>query len=384
MAFFGVALGGLLTLMLWRAEDRQKLAEEELIEVARLAIKNEAERLDAKRAELETVLMAYGEWMEFPDFDELRNIEWATQGKSEQDAEVAKLLDQQADEVLRKFSAGDYFVDGQFQTRTVLLELFGFMENIAKVYRPDSERPILETNLEALFKAVNRASLQVILLLEELPLIDVKDLNLRKMADGVRKASKVYRKYEEIQPYLEPVRYLWQGSKLLLTSNPLLAAGWIAGTELIWRGGKHVGKKAIDAYLLSLVRQTLGILAWETASIFDRTHRYRNPDWVFAVELTHLVSLWPMDRDTLREALRELGKIPLRSSYDRIFLYRCLAQHVSPKPERFAQPDLLALETRGRIFDRLEAFFETHVEDATEKEIGAWKKGLAKRLSIEE
>ena len=34
-----------------------------------------------------------------------------------------------------------------------------------------------------------------------------------------------------------------------------MAAGWIAGSEILWKGGKKVGKKAMDAYLLSLVRQ---------------------------------------------------------------------------------------------------------------------------------
>ncbi|NNM28051.1 MAG: hypothetical protein HKO57_00895 [Akkermansiaceae bacterium] len=230
--------------------------------------------------------------------------------------------------------------------------------------------------------AINRASLQVILLLEEIPLVEAKDLNLRRVAERVRQASKVVRKYEDLQPYLEPVRYLWQGSKFLLASNPLLAAGWIAGSELIWKGGKRIGKRAIDGYLLSLMRQTLGIIAWETATIYDRTHRYRNPDWVFAVELTHLVSVFPLHRDTLHHALKELGNIPLRSSYDRVFLYRCVAQHVSPKPDRFAQADLLTEETRLTIAERLLRFFHEHVEETTPGVTDSWSQGLAQRLEV--
>jgi hypothetical protein len=45
------------------------------------------------------------------------------------------------------------------------------------------------------FKAVNRASLQIILLLEELPILEVKEMNLRKVSENIRTASKVYRKY---------------------------------------------------------------------------------------------------------------------------------------------------------------------------------------------
>ncbi|MCB1230120.1 MAG: hypothetical protein KDN19_07635 [Verrucomicrobiae bacterium] len=380
--FFGVALVGLLALMLWRAEDKEELDAEDLIEVAREAIHNEAARLDRKRLDLEKRVLAYGEWMEFPDFEELREADWTAIARSEQDERVARLLASESDAMLARFSDGTYFDSGKFQAKLLLLDIYTFVEAVSKIYQPGSERPLLETNLESLLKAINRASLQVILLLEELPLIEVKELNLRKVSEGVRKANKVYRKYEELQPFLEPVRYLWQGSKFLLTSNPLLAAGWIAGTELIWKGGKHIGKKALDAYLLSLVRQSLGIIAWETASIYDRSHRYRNPDWVFAVELAHLVSQFELTGETLRETFQEIGKIPLKSSYDRIFLYRCVAQHVSPKPERFAQADLMAETTREQIQTRLEAFYSSHLSGSRGKEVEKWRNGMKSRLGL--
>lgn len=380
--FLGVALVGLLSLVLWKAEDKQELKDEELIEVAREAIHGEAARLDRKRLELEKRVLAYGEWMEFPDFEELRQADWREIARSEQDEAVARLLASESDVMLARFSDGTYLEEGKFQTKLLLFDIYGFVEKVSRVYQPGSERPLLETNLEALLKAVNRASLQVILLLEELPLVEVKELNIRKVSEGVRKANKVYKKYEELQPYLEPVRYLWQGSKFLLTSNPLLAAGWIAGTELIWKGGKHIGKKALDAYLLGLVRQSLGIIAWETASIYDRSHRYRNPDWVFAVELTHLVSQFELTRDTLSSSLQEIGKIPLKSSYDRIFLYRCVAQHVSPRPDRFAQAHLIEESVRQQIRQRLEDFYSQHLTGSDHEKLSKWRAGMMGRLGL--
>jgi hypothetical protein len=381
--FFGVALAGLMGLVLGKVKVSEEPGENELLEVAREAIRSEADRLDARRTEMEKKLMAYGEWMEFPDFDELREVNWAVSGRSEQDTRVAELLDAEAERMMKRFSTGVYWEGKTFQTRILLTELMDFMEGIAKVYQPDSERPFLETNLESIFKAVNRASLQVILLLEEMPIVEAQEWNLRKVSDGVRRASMVYEKYEWVRPFLNPVRYLWHGSKLLLISNPLTAVGWIAGSELLWQGGAKLGKKAMNAYLLSLVRQTLGIIAWETASIFDSTHRFRNPDFVYGVELAHLVSRFPMDRETLRGALKELGKIPFRSTFDRVFLYRCVAQQVSPKPERFSQSDLLDEEVRESIFEQLTAFLEKHVEEATDKEIAKWEKGVRERLAVD-
>ena len=223
-----------------------------------------------------------------------------------------------------------------------------------------------------------RASLQVILLLEELPLLDVKEMNIRKASDAVRKASKVYRKYEEIQPILEPFRYLWQGSKFLLTSNPLMAAGWIAGTEILWKGGKKIGKKAMDAYLLSLVRQTLGILAWETAGIYDKTYRYRSPDWIYGLEIVHCASEFEPTTELLRAVFKELGSIPLRSSYDRIFLYRCVASHVSPKPTQFAACEWLPSEMANDIAEKLEEKAERPCRQGSSDRVLAWVDGLSR------
>ncbi|MEM7601973.1 MAG: hypothetical protein AAF357_11235, partial [Verrucomicrobiota bacterium] len=195
----------------------------------------------------------------------------------------------------------------------------------------------------------------------------------------------VYKKYEELQPYLKPVRYLWQGSKMLLTANPLLAAGWIAGSEIIWKGGKHLGKKAMDAYLLSLVRQTMGIIAWETAGIYDPTHRYRSPDWLYGVEMAHLLSKFDATQEVLRETFRELGRLPLKSSYDRIFLYRCIAQNASPKPKHFAQPELLSKEIREQLMAQLIEFYEKNISanaETTNEETVKWREGLKERLGL--
>ncbi len=386
---FAASLVGLLVIVLWRLPmvPPQNPASdgEEIIELARRAIRTEAGRLEAKRQDLERILMAYGEWMEFPDFKTLRTVDWKDEAHLNMDARVVELIDQESDRVLQRFSSGIYWASGSFEARQLLLDLAAFTETIARVYKPESELPLLELNLESLFKAVNRASLQIILLLEELPILEVKEMNLRKVSENIRTASKVYRKYEELQPYLAPVRYLWHGGKLLMTSNPLLAAGWIAGSELLWKGGKHLGKKAMDAYLLSLVRQTLGIVAWETAGIYDPTHRYRSPDWVFGVELAHLLCQFDETPEILRESFRELGRLSLRSTYDRLFLYRCVAQNASPKPKHFAQAELLPLATRREIRERLVAFYDKHVEGSgtmPREAAGKWQAGLEERLGL--
>lgn len=384
MAAFA-AVGFAVTLSWNKKEEPKESEEEDLAEIARQAIRNEATRLEKKRHELEKVLIAYGEWMELPDYKMLQTINWQNEAHQQMDHRVANLIDDEADRMLQVYSSGEYWKDGKFEGRQALIDLIEFTESVARLYQPESDRPLLELNMESLLRSINRASLQIILLLEELPIVEVKEMNLRKVTDNVRKASKVYKKYEELQPILKPVRYLWQGSKLFLASNPLLAAGWIAGSEVLWKGGKAIGKKAMDTYLLSFVRQTLGIIAWETASLYDSTHRYRNPDWLYGVEIAHLLSRFDATQDVLREAFQEIGRLPLQSSYDRLFLYRCIAQNVSPKPKYFAQPELLTNELKQQLCDQLNNFYEKMISDnvaVENEETRKWREGLKDRLGL--
>lgn len=384
----GLCLAGFLVILFWKSAVSEQSEEEQVLEVVRQALHHEGERLDKKRIELEKVLMSYGEWREFPDFEKLQNLDWRNETHARHDEQVAEIVEREAQEMLERFSSRAYWDaenGGRFDARKLLLDLFTLMEDIARIHQPDSDRPLLETNLEELLRAVNRASLQIILLLDEVPLIELQNLNLRQASDFVSKAAKVHRKYQELEPILSKMRLASQGGKLLIAGNPLLAGLWIAGSELIWRGGKKLGKKAFDAYLLSLVHQTLGILARETAAIYDPGHRYRDPNWVFGVELAELFSRFDASGDTLRKGFRELGKLPLRSCYDRLYLYRCVARRASPKPGSFAQAELLSGEAREEIRDRLLAFHEKHFGGEagnSQREYRKWREKMEVRLGM--
>ncbi|MEM0897319.1 MAG: hypothetical protein AAGJ79_10565 [Verrucomicrobiota bacterium] len=376
------AVIGFVALQFFGGKNTSPDSRLEALQVAEDSIRAETARLDSRRADMEKVLMAYAEWMEFPDFDEVRDTSWNAPAKTARDAEVAALLETEADQFLRRMSEGAFQTDGQFSPKLLLLDLWDFTEKVARIYNPDSPKPLLETNLADLLKSINRASIQIILLLEEIPLIDIKEWNLRQVSDGVRKATKAAQTYKDLEKYINPLKYVWQGSKVLLASNPITAAGWIIGSNLAIEGGKKLGKRAADAWVLSFVRQTLGIIAWETASIYDRTHRFRNPEWVYGIEVAHLMSEFPLEPKSLRAALKEIGNLALSSTYDRIFLYRCVAQHVSPKPERFVDIDLLAEENRQAIADRLNTFAGKQVGPPEERKLRKWQKDVGKRLSV--
>ncbi len=341
------------------------------LRILREAIQKEAKRFESSRVLLEDRMIAYSEMCEFPDFrklDEQARSEATTPGREE--AKLSEMIEEESEAMLGRFSkGGGYFVEGQFQHPLLLKDLLSFMESVAKQYRPDAQHPLLEMNLESLLKAVNRTALQLILVLEEIPLIKAHEVNLASVAAGLRKASGVVKTYRQAEPYLSPLRYALQGSKFLAASNPLVAAGWIASSELLVRGGKKLGKKAIDVYFLSLLRQTVGIIARETASLYDPKFRHRNAPWALGVELAHLASCFQADVDLWRKVFEQINRLPIHSAYDRLFLHRCLLHEVSPKPSDCTSPGELDAKEREEILSKLlgqaKGFSKAHV----------WRKG---------
>ena len=75
----------------------------------------------------------------------------------------------------------------------------------------------------------------------------------------------------------------------------------------------------------------------------------------------------------------------MRSSYDRLFLYRCIAQNVSPKPKYFAQPELLTDELKQQLYDQLDTFYEKTIAenpDVSNDETRKWRERLQDRLGL--
>ena len=115
---FLVSLSGLLVIMFGRVAPTDPgtgKENEALVELARNAIRSEASRLDAKRQDLEKILMTYGEWMEFPDFKALQTIDWKDEAHLRMDSRVAELIDHVialADGIHRAAAIGIHRVEG--------------------------------------------------------------------------------------------------------------------------------------------------------------------------------------------------------------------------------------------------------------------------------
>lgn len=378
--------GFLGALFSWRNLSIQELdikKERQGLEIIRRELASEMGQLEVRRQRFERRLLTYGEWMEFPDEGTAPVPEKPEQAEAvrAQDEAVARIVRERSESLLERFRSEDFLVDGTFSAELLMREAGEFLEDIARVYQPGVTSPILETNVEKLLQAINRLSMQLLFQIEQLP-INLKDYSLARMAEHVRTASRFYGYYQSLQPYLPIANYTWQLGRVVAGTNPLTAGTLFLGSEALRRGGKRVGKFYLERYSLKLTQEAVRLLGNEAATVFDPGYRHRDSSWIYGVELAELVHAFAPSVKTLEAAFQELGALPLRGSYDRVYLYRCLAAHASPEPHKFGVTGHLSSTERHEIARRLEVFFERHAHGRHPERVQGWAKGVEERLGV--
>ena len=84
---------------------------------------------------------------------------------------------------------------------TIREEALQMIQQVAKIYNPDSQNPLLETSLDQLARAASRICLHVLVLLEQLP-VSVQHYNANKLYGYMQKAIASYGVYQKASPWL--------------------------------------------------------------------------------------------------------------------------------------------------------------------------------------
>lgn len=389
LAAGAISLGGAFLFRLKLVGEREELertrevvhGEREMIEALRRSVDDDVHGFEKRRKEFEQRLMTYHEWMEFPDLDAWSSLQRVPQEIDDRDRLMIAKVQEAADRVLEGFRTDRFSENGRFEPRLLVNDIAGFVADIARVYQPLAREPLLETSLEKLLKATNHISLQLLFQLEQLP-FNLKDYSLARAYEHFKTASKLHSVYRSVSPYLPYANYTWQLGRLVLGANPIVTGTWILGSELIRRTGFKVSKVYMDRYTLKLTGEAIRVVANEAAMIFDDHFRYRDASWIYGLELVEMVHFFPLSRETLQVALCEIGNLPLRNSYDRIFLYRCLALGRSPQPQSFVKASALTIDQRREIAERLERFFRHHLHGRRAERVTEWSAAAGERLGL--
>ncbi|MGE0084195.1 MAG: hypothetical protein AB7S75_07205 [Desulfococcaceae bacterium] len=358
--------------------------EKENFEKIRKVFEQEGEKrlllIQKKEAAISQKLMIFHEWMEFPSGieDRSEDSEIHKGDFTKQDQAVLELLKERTDRLFEKIKNNKYQDAGNFKRELLMNDVSDLIISVARIYHPESQNPLLETSVEQLLRSANRIALQVLVLLEQLPL-DIKTYNLKKIYETVQAGVKAYGVYKSIDPYWTYFRPVYYLGRFALGSNPVtLGVTWALG-ELAKGGSKKISSWLANRYALKLLYEVVFIIGNEAAAIFGGNFRHREVNWIYGAELTELIRGFPLSAEALGTGLNEIGQLRLRNEYDRIFFYRCLAARKSASPDSFPARNFLSAGDCQIIARRLERFSEKFVR-AKADELEKWKKKAEERL----
>lgn len=375
---------------------RQQLREEEIRldnerrewEAIKLQATREMEqqstRIEKREQNLAQRFLTYHEWMEFPKPIDLADPEIPTDAELAEmvrkDRQMLQLLKDETQLLYDNILANRYVDNGEFLPDVLFHDARELMTKVARIYEPGAEHPLLETSLPRIIRGVSRGCLQLLVILDELPL-DVKKYSINRMAGYIRRAVQAYRMYRSSEPYWPYVSTAWYLSRFAMGTNPLTLGAWWFLSSLSQRGATAVATHLVNRQALTLLASVVRVIGYEVASLYG-DFRHRDANWIYAVELTELVSQFPLSRESLEHALREIGALQLRSEYDRIYLYRCIAAHSTSHPDRYRAHVILTPDERNAIAGRLERFLETFVHGKTPSRVSKWTAGVEQRLGV--
>ena len=365
---------------------QQQRELEELKKVLAAQLEERAKQLDAREISLDDRLVAFQEWLEYPqpktsDDGHHGPIESKL---TEKDQQVFELLEKESQQLYDRIKSGRYKAsdedDGKFNVDQARNDALEFMLAVARIYQPDAQDPLLETSVSDVLRAASRTCLHLLIVLERLPL-SLHDKSISTIYSYVRKAVKAYDLYQAASPYLGFASRAFNVGRFAAGVNPLTVGLTWALSEFGKKGAKTLTTKFVDQQAVGVLHDLVRVVGFEVAGIYSGEFRHRDPHWVFGSELTHLMSQFPVSRESLSRALREIGGLELRNEYDRVYLYRCLSTHRSAEPLQNAA-GILSTQDCQNVVKRLENFYRSFMHGRTERRTEAWKSGVEERLGV--
>jgi hypothetical protein len=367
------------------ASERDEI--EELRKAIEAQLEERAQQLDSREVALDDRLVTFHEWLEYPQPNQTpaQDRQQSDARLAEKDQQVHELLESEAKQLYERIKAGYYKKsddadDGKFNVDRAREDAIALAVAVARVYQPDVEDPLLETSVSDVLRAASRTCLHLLIVLERLP-FGLHDKSLSSIYSYIQKAVKAYDVYQAASPYLGFATRAFNAGRFAIGTNPLAVGLTWALSEFGKQGAKKLTSKFVDHQAVGVLHDLVRVVGFEVAGIYSGDFRHRDPNWVFGSELTHLMSQFPVSRESLSRSLREIGSLQLRNEYDRVFLYRCLSTHRSAEP---LQNSTLVLSTEDCqiVVKRLENFYRSFMHGRTERRTEAWRTGVEERLGV--
>ena len=354
-------------------------------EETRAALLTELDHRASRLGEREHILAArfarFQEFLEYP-VDDLHESQSTAElhQLSDNDRKVRKLLETEAERVYEKIRRNGYTVNGKVDVFAIRDEAHLLFKQVAQIYKPGSENPLLETSFEQLARAASRVCLHVLVLLEQLP-VNVQHYNISTLYGYFQKAVTGYGVYQKATPWLSYLSRGLYAGRIAAATNPATIGAWWLATEVGKIGASKLIENVVDRQAVAVLHQVIAVVGVEAASIYGAGFRHRDPAWILGTELVELIHSFPPSGESLRNGMKLITGLPLRNEYDRIYLYRCLANHRSAGL-RVTDSAMLTREEREKIAKQLEQFFADHIHGASDSTTQKWRESAEQRLDL--
>lgn len=366
-------------------------------------LEEKAETLTARELTLNTRALALQQWMQFPDAIDFHKQQGthqtATAGSNEIDddpmaqhdhqlfelidAKTHELFDSIKQDAYRKEEAGGKVFDNQ----KIRLDLIALVADVAAIYRPGEQSPLLKTNVESVSRAIGRASLRLLVVVDNLP-GGLARYDFQSIYSLVMHAVRTFGLYQSAKPYIDIASGMLVAGRLVSSTNPITLVAWWAASRATTYGASKLGQHVLNEQAVGMIRLLIEVVAVEVASIYSPMVRYRDVHWIYGVELVHLASELKIPDSARVQAMRELSLLSLHDEYGRVSLMRHLADGTTSRPANYHPAHSLSAADRKIVTERLEAFLLAHVINdtnraTTQSAIDHWQTAASERLEIQ-
>jgi hypothetical protein len=298
----------------------------------------------------------------------------------ETDRRLMAMIDAESQRAFDRVRENRYAGEQGVDTALILKDLRVFVQDVARLYRPDTEDPLLETDVELLAKSVGSTALHLLVVVDGLPL-DLKSYNIASIYRLIRRATAYYGTYKAVRPYLDHGLTALQAARLALGMNPVtVGATWLAG-KVTAQGAKAVGERLLEQQALRLLHDFIRVVGFEAAMVYSGTFRHRDANWVFGASLVNLEISRGDDTAGRPDAIAGLCRLALRHEFDRLALLRHLAAGKTVPLDGTRAEVVMTEAERDAVAARLAKHCRSTGVDAQDPGFASWRREAEEQLA---
>ncbi len=213
-------------------------------------LEEKAEALAAQEQELNARSLSLQQWLQFPDAIDFKTTDFrntdprrrsppsdtpeisADDPMARHDRELLELIEAKTRELFDSIKQDAYRKDSGdrklFDNEKIRTDLVALVSDVVAIYRPGETAPLLKTNVDAVSRAVGRASLRLLVAVESLP-GGLANYDFQSIYNVVMRAVKTFGMYKSAKPYIDVASSVLFAGRIVSRARPWFSSGSNSG-----------------------------------------------------------------------------------------------------------------------------------------------------------